>query len=165
MPPSPLALAPPVAPPRGLLELSSEELLAWLAEQRQPPLRVRQLRHGLFARGAASFEDMTDLPRSLRAALSSSFVLLRSEVARHLQASDGTHKLLLRLGDGKLVECVLIQEDSRRTACISTQVGCGMGCVFCASGLDGVDRNLTAGEILEQLVRLRNCDALVSGGV
>src|SRR5262249_12351042 len=77
---------------------------------------------------------------------------------------DGTHKLLLRLRDDRLIECVLIQEDSRRTACISTQVGCGMGCVFCASGLDGVDRNLTAGEMLEQLVRLRNC-GVVSGEV
>jgi 23S rRNA (adenine2503-C2)-methyltransferase len=60
------------------------------------------------------------------------------------------------LRDKRLIECVLIQEDDRRTACISTQVGCGMGCVFCASGLDGVKRNLSAGEILEQLVRLRN---------
>jgi 23S rRNA (adenine2503-C2)-methyltransferase len=77
-------------------------------------------------------------------------------VARHLEAADGTHKLLLRLTDDRLIECVLIQEEGRRTACISTQVGCGMGCVFCASGLGGLDRNLTAGEILEQLVRLRN---------
>src|SRR5439155_13255656 len=70
--------------------------------------------------------------------------------------ADGTQKLLLRLHDGKQVECVLIPEADRRTACISTQVGCGMGCVFCASGLDGVARNLSAGEILEQLLRLRN---------
>jgi 23S rRNA (adenine2503-C2)-methyltransferase len=63
---------------------------------------------------------------------------------------------LLRLHDGQLIECVLIQEAERHTACISTQVGCGMGCVFCASGLGGVERNLTAGEILEQLIRLRN---------
>src|SRR5207253_2593206 len=65
-------------------------------------------------------------------------------------------KLLLRLHDGKQVECVLIPEADRRTACVSTQVGCGMACVFCASGLDGVARNLSAGEILEQLIRLRN---------
>src|SRR4029079_18174857 len=76
--------------------------------------------------------------------------------ARHQRSSDGTQKLLLRLHDGRLVECVLIPEADRRTACISTQVGCGMGCVFCASGLDGVARNLSVGEILEQLVRLRN---------
>src|SRR4029079_9611786 len=62
----------------------------------------------------------------------------------------------IELGDKKLIECVLIQEAERRTACISTQVGCGMGCVFCASGINGVERNLTTGEILEQLIRLRN---------
>jgi 23S rRNA (adenine2503-C2)-methyltransferase len=62
----------------------------------------------------------------------------------------------LRLSDGHLTECVLIQDEDRHTACISTQVGCGMGCVFCASGLNGVERNLTTGEIVEQLVRLRN---------
>src|SRR5262249_20741887 len=65
-------------------------------------------------------------------------------------------KLLLGLGDGQLIECVLIQDEDRRTACISIQVGCGMGCVFCASGLNGVERNLTAGEMVEQLIRLRN---------
>jgi 23S rRNA (adenine2503-C2)-methyltransferase len=79
-----------------------------------------------------------------------------TQVERHQVASDDTHKLVLRLHDGGMVECVLIQDEGRATACISTQVGCGMGCVFCASGLNGVVRNLTVGEILEQLVRLRN---------
>ncbi|MFO0968425.1 MAG: 23S rRNA (adenine(2503)-C(2))-methyltransferase RlmN [Gemmataceae bacterium] len=74
---------------------------------------------------------------------------------RHQEASDATHKLLVRLADGKLIECVLIQDGGRRTACISTQVGCGMGCV-CASGLSGVDRNLTVAEMMEQLLLLRN---------
>src|SRR5262245_34742389 len=106
---------------------------------------------------------MTDLPKALRQALADDFAPLGSRVAKHLEASDGTHKLLLRLRDERLIECVLIQEGSRRTACISTQVGCGMGCVFCASGLNGVDRNLTTGEILEQLVRLRNQGAGATG--
>ena len=141
---------------RALLDIPAEELRAWLRERAQPPMRVRQLRRWLFQAGAESFAQMTDLPRILREELAGSFVPLGTEVARHLTASDDTHKLLLRLGDGRLIECVLIQEDDRRTACISTQVGCGMGCVFCASGLNGVERNLTAGEILEQLIRLRN---------
>jgi 23S rRNA (adenine2503-C2)-methyltransferase len=140
----------------GLLDVSPDELLAWLAERGEKPLRARQLRHALVVRGVDSFEQMTDLPRHLRSQLAESFATLASRVSRHLRASDGTHKLLLELHDGKQIECVLIQEDGRRTACISTQVGCGMGCVFCASGIGGVERNLTVGEILEQLVRLRN---------
>jgi 23S rRNA (adenine2503-C2)-methyltransferase len=110
--------------------------------------------------GAESFTQMTDLPRTLRDELAFAFLPLETEVARHLTAADGTHKLVLRLRDQRLVECVLIQERDRRTACISTQVGCGMGCVFCASGLNGVERNLTAAEISEQLLRLRNLPAL-----
>jgi 23S rRNA (adenine2503-C2)-methyltransferase len=99
---------------------------------------------------------MSDLPKGLREQLAEAFAPFASQVVRHLEADDGTHKLLVKLHDGQLIECVLIQEDKRRTACISTQVGCGMGCVFCASGLAGVERNLTVGEILEQLIRLRN---------
>lgn len=145
---------------RGLLDLSTDELTTWLQERGEPRLRARQIPRWVIARRAESFEQMTDVPLALRHALSAEFIPLATHVARHLQAADGTHKLLLRLSDGQLVECVLIQEGDRRTACVSTQVGCGMGCVFCASGLNGVERNLTAGEILEQLVRLRNLTAL-----
>jgi 23S rRNA (adenine2503-C2)-methyltransferase len=152
----PSAPAAPVDLPRGLLDLSESELVAWLHQHGEKPLRARQLRRWVVVAGAESFDAMTDLPKRLRHELSQAFVPLSTEVVRHQIASDGTHKLLLRLRDRRLVECVLIQEDDRRTACISTQVGCGMGCVFCASGLNGVDRNLTVGEMLEQLVRLRN---------
>ena len=141
---------------RGLLDLSAEELADWFEEHDQPRLRARQVRRWVIQAGAQSFDDMTDLPKSLRQELGDFFVPLETRVQRHLQAADGTHKLLLRLRDEQLIECVLIQEDRRRTACISTQVGCGMGCVFCASGLDGLVRNLTKAEILEQLIRLRN---------
>src|ERR1700738_1196148 len=141
---------------RGLLDLSEGELVAWLAERAEKPLRAKQLRRWVVLAGAESFEEMTDLPKRLRTDLAEAFVPLGTRVVRHLEASDGTHKLLLGLRDGRLLECVLIQEENRRTACISTQVGCGMGCVFCASGLEGLERNLTTGEILEQLLRLRN---------
>jgi 23S rRNA (adenine2503-C2)-methyltransferase len=140
----------------ALLDVPHKELLAWLRDHGQPPMRARQLRRWVIAGRAESFEQMTDLPKALRQELAEKFVPLGSRITRHLQAQDGTHKLLLALTDGQLIECVLIQEGDRHTACISTQVGCGMGCVFCASGLNGVDRNLTAGEILEQLLRLRN---------
>jgi 23S rRNA (adenine2503-C2)-methyltransferase len=74
---------------------------------------------------------------------------------RHLTSADGTEKLLLELPGGGRIECVLLRDGERRTICISTQVGCAMGCVFCASGLDGVERNLTSGEIVEQMLRLQ----------
>jgi 23S rRNA (adenine2503-C2)-methyltransferase len=99
---------------------------------------------------------MTDLPLDLRADLAEAWVTFGTAVDCEQTSSDGTRKLLLRLHDGQRVECVMIPEQDRRTACISTQVGCGMGCVFCASGLNGVARNLSAGETLEQLLRLRN---------
>jgi 23S rRNA (adenine2503-C2)-methyltransferase len=140
----------------GLLDVPADELRGWLAERGEKPLRAKQVRRWLLAGGAESFEAMSDLPKVLRQQLAEAFEPLATRVVRHLQADDGTHKLLLKLADGNLIECVLIQEAKRRTACISTQVGCGMGCVFCASGLKGVERNLTVGEILEQLIRLRN---------
>jgi 23S rRNA (adenine2503-C2)-methyltransferase len=153
----PLDEAPPAAPaPRAILEAKPEELATWLAGRGEKPLRARQLRRWLIAGRAESFGAMSDLPRDLRADLAAEWSPFGTHVARHLTSSDGTQKLLLGLHDGRLIECVLIPEADRRTACISTQVGCGMGCVFCASGLDGVARNLSAGEILEQLIRLRN---------
>src|SRR5437016_2237873 len=140
----------------GLLDVAREELAAWLVAHQEPPLRARQLRRWLVVGRAESFECMTDLPQNLRRALAADFEPLSTKIIHHAKSPDGTHKLLLRLFDSQSIEFVLIQENKRRTACISTQVGCGMGCVFCASGLNGVARNLTNGEILEQFIRMRN---------
>jgi 23S rRNA (adenine2503-C2)-methyltransferase len=141
---------------RALLDVPDEELLSWLQERGQAPLRVRQMRRWLLGGRATTFGQMSDLPGRLREELAAEFRPLGSDIARRLVSCDGTHKLLLRLRDGQVVECVLLPERDRRTVCISTQVGCGMGCVFCASGLGGVVRNLTAGEILEQLIHASN---------
>ncbi|MSR52271.1 MAG: 23S rRNA (adenine(2503)-C(2))-methyltransferase RlmN [Gemmataceae bacterium] len=140
----------------ALLDQPSDALHSWFGERGQPLLRVKQIRRRVLAGRAESFEQMSDLPKEIRGELAEHFTPLGTHIERHLIASDDTHKLLLKLHDGRTIECVLIQEAPRRTACISTQVGCGMGCVFCASGINGVVRNLTTGEILEQLVRLRN---------
>ena len=110
----------------------------------------------VFEKRAEDFGAMTDLPKRLREELSASWTVFTTKVAHHHIASDGTDKLLLACEDGRQVECVLMAEADRRTICISSQVGCGMGCVFCASGLKGVERNLSSGEILEQILRLRN---------
>jgi 23S rRNA (adenine2503-C2)-methyltransferase len=148
--------APPAKTLPGILDVPPETLRAWLAGRGQPPMRANQIRKQVFTNRAVTFEEMSDLPKELRAELAADFVVFSTRVERHLAASDGTHKLVLRLSDDRMIECVLIQDEGRATACISTQVGCGMGCVFCASGLNGVVRNLTGGEIVEQLVRLRN---------
>jgi len=108
----------------------------------------------LFERRVGDFAGMTDLPAALRTALAAQFCIWTTNIAAHQTAADGTEKLVLELADGERIECVLLRDGARRTICISTQVGCAMGCVFCASGLDGVSRNLTAGEIVEQMLRL-----------
>lgn len=138
-----------------LLNATDSLLTAWLQEHGQKGYRAKQVRRWLFARRAGDFQEMTDLPRSLRNELAEAFALWTTTIIRHTQAEDGTEKLLLALADGGQIECVLLRDEVRRTICISTQVGCGMGCVFCASGLDGLERNLTTGEIIEQMLRLQ----------
>ncbi len=130
------------------------DLVGWLAAEGAPAWRAAAVRRWLFGRRADSFDAMTDLPRGLRDRLAASFRIWTASIAAHQQSSDGTEKLLLEFTDGQRVECVLLRDGPRRTVCISSQVGCGMGCVFCASGIDGVVRNLTSGEIIEQLLRL-----------
>ena len=135
-------------------ELSRAELGRWCEEHGVPGFRADQIRRWIFGKRVHSFAEMHDLPASLRASLSEQFSLFPAEVSAHQVASDRTEKLLLQLTDGEYVECVLMREPDRRTICISTQVGCAMGCVFCASGMQGLKRNLTTGEILEQVLRL-----------
>lgn len=138
-----------------LLQPDSLPLQQWLAEQKQPAYRGAQIRKWLYERRASAMEGMTDLPKGLRELLARDWQLWTTEVVKHSVSNDGTEKLLLQLHDGGRIECVLLRDGPRRTICISSQVGCAMGCVFCASGLDGVERNLTAGEIIEQMLRLQ----------
>jgi 23S rRNA (adenine2503-C2)-methyltransferase len=126
-----------------------------MKDRGQGGYRAGQVRRWLFGQRAQSFAEMTDLPQALRADLTADFTIWNSTIAKHTQADDGTEKLLLTLTDGGQIECVLLRDETRRTICISTQVGCGMGCVFCASGLEGLQRNLTTGEIVEQMLRLQ----------
>jgi 23S rRNA (adenine2503-C2)-methyltransferase len=139
-----------------LLDLSTTELAGWLESRGHRRFHAGQVSRWVFERRAESFDGMTDLPRAVRADLAAHWKVFGTELALASVSPDGTEKLLLACGDGRRVECVLMAEDDRRTVCISTQVGCGMGCVFCASGLKGVERNLTTAEILEQVLRARN---------
>ncbi|MFO0428910.1 MAG: 23S rRNA (adenine(2503)-C(2))-methyltransferase RlmN [Planctomyces sp.] len=138
----------------AILSIPAEVLTSWLRERGQPAFRMRQIRESLISRRITSFAEMTNLPVALRNQLEEAFRFSSFVMVEHRTASDQTEKLLLRLDDGELVECVLMRDPGRRTVCISTQVGCAMGCVFCASGLLGVKRNLTSEEIFEQVLTL-----------
>ncbi len=138
-----------------LLEPGLPGLRDWLKDRNVPAYRHGQVVKWLMQGRAESFADMTDLPLSLREELDAQFNIWSTQIAKHSKSSDGSEKLLLQLRDGGRIECVLLREGNRRTICISSQVGCAMGCVFCASGLDGVDRNLHSAEIVEQMLLLQ----------
>jgi 23S rRNA (adenine2503-C2)-methyltransferase len=141
-----------------LLSLTPEAAQAilqeWLASRGEPPYRLRQITPRLWQRPVASWKDATDLPESLRDALQEAFPLRRLVLKAHQQSSDGTQKFLWDLGDGEAIESVLIPEGKRRTLCISSQAGCALGCVFCATGRMGFRRNLSPGEIAGQVREL-----------
>lgn len=142
------------APRRSILGISDAELSDWLATAGQPKFRTKQIRQALYHEKPSAFDEIGTLPKALREQLKTAFTLFPSKLLRHQKSVDGTEKLLLELHDNETVETVLMRERDRRTVCVSTQVGCAMGCVFCASGLLGVKRNLSTGEILEQVFRV-----------
>lgn len=136
-----------------LLDLDHEALVELLAGLGQPKFRARQVWEWVYKRYAAAFDEMTNLPAALRDQLSAAAVLTPGEIVSSQFSSDGqTEKVLFKLDDGQLVETVLMRYEKRRTLCISTQAGCAMGCVFCATGQMGFFRNLSAGEIVGQVL-------------
>jgi 23S rRNA (adenine2503-C2)-methyltransferase len=142
-----------------LLGVELPELKRRLEEQGLERYRAAQILEWIYAKEAEDFAEMTNLSKATRAWLAEWAVIRRSRVVREAVAGDGTRKLLLSWPDGSAVEAVWIPAGQRSTACISSQVGCPIGCRFCASGLDGLRRNLTAGEIVEQAVRVRRLSA------
>ena len=142
------------------LDAASDALGAWLAARGDPPYRLKQILPRLWQRPVARWADATELPAPLRAALDEAFPLLRLTLRTHQVSRDGTEKFLWSLADGEAIESVLIPEGKRRTLCISSQAGCALGCVFCATGRMGFRRNLSAGEIAAQVreVMLKNAE-------
>jgi 23S rRNA (adenine2503-C2)-methyltransferase len=141
---------------RALTELTDDELQASVQDLGGQPFQARQIRHWLYRHGAEAYERMHNVPARLRTQLEQRHPVRSSRPARFDRADDGTEKVLVQLNDGQTVECVLIPDGARTTLCISTQVGCPVGCVFCASGMFGVKRNLTTGEIVEQVLIARS---------
>lgn len=139
----------------SLFDLTPDTLRELLATWNEPAYRASQILEWVYQRAATSYEQMSNLPKGLRGRLESELPLYESMVVAQQESRDGTIKRLLRWRDSATSECVLIPDDERRTACISTQVGCPVGCVFCASGVGGMQRQLTAGQIVEQAMRIR----------
>ncbi len=137
----------------GVFDHTPQTLRELMVSWGYPPFRAKQILGWVYSHGAATYDEMTNLPQDLRWRLTSQLPLYESTITRRRNSSDATTKLLLTWPDGATSECVLIPDGSRRTACISTQVGCPVGCVFCASGLGGLTRNLSVGQIVEQAMR------------
>ncbi|MEL6615198.1 MAG: 23S rRNA (adenine(2503)-C(2))-methyltransferase RlmN [Bacteroidota bacterium] len=154
-------MALPSSAPPDLLALDETEMVALMTEIGEPAYRGRQLFEWVHEKGARSFDAMTNLPLALRQRLAAEAQIGTLEETRRQVATDGTIKTLLRLPSGRAVEAVLIPDVDaetgkarRLTACVSSQVGCAMGCTFCATGLLGFQENLTAGQIAAQAQHL-----------
>jgi 23S rRNA (adenine2503-C2)-methyltransferase len=177
----PLAGEPGQKP--DLRSLSLEELSTFVDRMGEKPYRARQLFRWLHQKGAASLEEMTDLPRAFRDRLAAESRLVTLGIDAVQQSSDGTRKYRLRTQDGKFIEAVYMPDEAgeasfdpdseeedpatgsrrvRRTLCVSTQVGCAMGCGFCMTATMGLVRNLSAGEICDQVYRV-NADLQAQG--
>jgi 23S rRNA (adenine2503-C2)-methyltransferase len=136
----------------NIKDLSFSEFEAYLLERKQPPYRARQVWQWLYQKRAGSFTDMTNVSAVFREQLAADFSISRLAVEHRADSADGTVKFLFRLADDRTIESVLIPEAKRLTLCISTQVGCGFGCAFCATALLGLKRNLQASEIVDQIL-------------
>ncbi len=132
-----------------------EEILQVVRSLGQPDYRAQQIAEWVYRKSAHSYEQMTNLPRSLREVLPERLPLRRLAVVRAQRSSDGTVKYLLALADGERVEAVFLPYEDRTSVCLSTQVGCAAGCRFCATAQMGFSRNLTAGEIVDQVLTLQ----------
>jgi 23S rRNA (adenine2503-C2)-methyltransferase len=139
----------------NLIDLTFHELEALIVSLGEPPYRARQVWQWLWQKGCRDIGQMTDVSKALRERLAAVAEIVWPDVVKVSESSDGTVKFLLGLTDGEAVECVLIPERDHFTACLSTQVGCAMGCAFCATGMLGFRRNMTSGEMLGQVLVAR----------
>lgn len=142
--------------PQDIKGLSEESLIHWLEQHGIAPYRAGQILRWIYHKGVYSFSDMTDLSKDLRRFLSEHLFISQLEVDQVQTSRDGSKKYLFRLKDGQHIESVLIPEPGHWTLCISTQVGCGMGCAFCLTGRGGLVRNLEPAEIVGQVCAVRD---------
>jgi 23S rRNA (adenine2503-C2)-methyltransferase len=139
----------------NLLELTPDSLVCLVEGWDQPAYRGRQLAGWIYRKGVTRFDEMSDLPLALRTRLAAEACVAVPRLETRQPSRDGSTKLVLRLGDGEIVHTVLMPDEGRLTLCVSTQVGCGFDCAFCCTGTMGLVRNLTAGEIVGQVMAAR----------
>ncbi len=137
-----------------LKSLYLDELEDIIKEMGEPKFRGKQIFEWIHNKNVTSFEEMTNLSKSLREKLSENMFITKLEIVDKKVSTDGTQKYLFALEDGNVIESVLMRYSYGNAVCVSTQVGCRMGCVFCASTLNGLEKNLTAGEILSQIYEI-----------
>lgn len=143
-------------PLQDLKSLSHKEIAALVEELGQPKFRVKQIEDWLWNKNVSSFDEMTNLSKDLRAQLAEKVSLNPvTEVARQV-SEDGSRKYLLQFADGTTVECVGMPNKNKLAVCVSTQAGCGMKCAFCATGAAGLTRSLSASEIYQQVMHVRD---------
>jgi 23S rRNA (adenine2503-C2)-methyltransferase len=139
-----------------LLGKTEPELIAYVQALGEAPFRGKQLYQSLYQRRVLDLAQITNLSKSLREKLAEAAQVTQTQIVRVFSATDGTRRYLLRLGDGKEVEAVFMPEERRDTICISCQVGCAVGCTFCMTAQLGIKRNMTAGEIVSQVILVLN---------
>ena len=137
-----------------ITELTRDELSLWVRSHDMPAYRTGQIMRWLYLRHATSFDEMTDIAKTTRRVLSDHFSIFTIQKRQVASSADGSQKYLFGLADGRSIETVLIPEKTHHTLCISTQVGCAMGCRFCMTAKSGLIRNLTQGEILGQILHI-----------
>ena len=147
----------------NIKDLSFSEFSKFIAERKHTAYRAKQVWQWLFQKRAREFAEMSNLSRKLRDELEQTFAISRLTVVRRAESRDGTVKFLFGLADGQSIESVLIPETKRLTLCISTQVGCAYGCAFCATALLGFKRNLSASEIVDQIIEAGREPAAAKG--
>ncbi len=139
----------------SIYSLELQELKDWLSQNDEKPFRADQIFDWLYKKRAVSFEEMSNLAKGLRDKLEQSFTLTTLKTLIQQTSSDGTIKFLFELHDGYSIETVLMRHEYGNSVCVTTQVGCRIGCTFCASTLGGLKRNLEAGEIVAQVVKVQ----------
>ena len=138
---------------KNILDLNLVELKQWMKINFEPGFRAKQVSDWIY-KGIWKFENMNNIPKSIKEKLQNSFYIGIPKLAEeYISKQNDTRKYLFELGDGNLIECVIMKYKHGNSICISTQVGCRMGCSFCASTIGGMIRNLTTGEMLSQIMK------------